>query len=103
MTDGQSVSLSWNKAPIWGLRPDLYYCQTITGLLMWNALSLTRGRVCRLPESDSEVISLLSVCTIYILHVIKCMFKQHTQSLSQSRLSTVDHALLLVAPATTAV
>jgi hypothetical protein len=27
-TDGQSASLSWNKAPIWGLRPDLYYCQT---------------------------------------------------------------------------
>jgi hypothetical protein len=26
-TDGQSASLSWNKAPIWGLRPDFYYCQ----------------------------------------------------------------------------
>jgi hypothetical protein len=25
-TDGQSASLSWNKAPIWGLRPDFYYC-----------------------------------------------------------------------------
>jgi hypothetical protein len=24
-TDGQSASLSWSKAPIWGLRPDLYY------------------------------------------------------------------------------
>jgi hypothetical protein len=23
-TDGQSASLSWNKAPIWDLRPDLY-------------------------------------------------------------------------------
>jgi hypothetical protein len=41
--DGQSASLSWNKAPIWDLRPDFYYCQTIAGLLMW-ALSLTRGR-----------------------------------------------------------
>jgi hypothetical protein len=29
----QSASLSWNKAPIWGLRPDLYYCQTVAGLL----------------------------------------------------------------------
>jgi hypothetical protein len=38
-TDGQSASLSWNKAPIWGLRPDFYYCQTIEGLLMWGALS----------------------------------------------------------------
>jgi hypothetical protein len=24
-TDGQSSSLSWCKAHIWGLRPDLYY------------------------------------------------------------------------------
>jgi hypothetical protein len=30
-TNGQSASLSWNKAPIWGLRPDLYYCQTVAG------------------------------------------------------------------------
>jgi hypothetical protein len=33
-TDGQSVSLSWNKAPIWSLRPDFYYCQTVAGLLV---------------------------------------------------------------------
>jgi hypothetical protein len=41
-TDGQSASLSWNKAPIWGLRPDLYYCHTIAGLLMWSVLSEER-------------------------------------------------------------
>jgi hypothetical protein len=40
---------------------------------MW-AHSLTRGRVCRLSESQSAVISLLSVCAIYILYVIKCMY-----------------------------
>jgi hypothetical protein len=38
-TDGQSASLSWNKALIWGLRPDFYYCQTVAGLLMWGAVS----------------------------------------------------------------
>jgi hypothetical protein len=38
-TDGQSVSLSWNKSSIWGLRPDFYYCQTVVGLLMWGVLS----------------------------------------------------------------
>jgi hypothetical protein len=38
-TDGQSASLSWNKAPIWGLRPDFYYCQTVAGLLIWDAVS----------------------------------------------------------------
>jgi hypothetical protein len=36
----QSASLSWNKAPIWGLKPDLYYCQTVAGLSTWGALSV---------------------------------------------------------------
>jgi hypothetical protein len=39
MTDGQPASLSWNKAPFWGLRPDLYYCLTVVGLLILGALS----------------------------------------------------------------
>jgi hypothetical protein len=39
MTDGQSASLSWNKAPIWGLHPDFYNCQTLARLLMWSVLS----------------------------------------------------------------
>jgi hypothetical protein len=38
-TDGQPARLCWNKAPIWGLRPDLYYCLTFAGLLVWGALS----------------------------------------------------------------
>jgi hypothetical protein len=38
-TDSQSTSLSWNKEPIWGLRPDSYYFQTVAYLLMWGALS----------------------------------------------------------------
>jgi hypothetical protein len=37
-TDSQSASLSWWQAPIWGLRPNFYYCQTVAGLLMWGAL-----------------------------------------------------------------
>jgi hypothetical protein len=41
-TDGQSASLSWCQAPILGLQPDLYYCQTVAGLLMWCALSNER-------------------------------------------------------------
>jgi hypothetical protein len=41
-TDGQPACLSWNKAPIWGLRPDFYYCLTVAGLLIWGALSNER-------------------------------------------------------------
>jgi hypothetical protein len=47
MTDGQSASLSWCQAPIWGPRPDFCYCQTVAGLLMWGALS-SEWTVCRL-------------------------------------------------------
>jgi hypothetical protein len=41
--DGQPASLSWNKAPIWGLRPDLDYCLTVAGLLVWGAHSDERS------------------------------------------------------------
>jgi hypothetical protein len=33
-TDCQPASLSWNKAPIWGLRPDLYYLCDSYGLVL---------------------------------------------------------------------
>jgi hypothetical protein len=35
----QSACLSWNKSPIWSLRPNFYSCWTVAGLLMWGALS----------------------------------------------------------------
>jgi hypothetical protein len=38
-TNGQPASLSWNKAPICGLRIDLYYYRTVADLLMWGTLS----------------------------------------------------------------
>jgi hypothetical protein len=43
-TDSQSASLSWNKAPIWGVRPHIYLSLTITALFLWMS-SQTRGRV----------------------------------------------------------
>jgi hypothetical protein len=61
----QSASLSWNKAPIWGLRPDLYYCQTVAGLLMWGALSDERTGLsfARLTVSSNKF-----VVSMYSLH-----------------------------------
>jgi hypothetical protein len=40
--DRRSVGQFINKAPIWGLRPDFHYCQTIAGLLIWGTLSDNR-------------------------------------------------------------
>jgi hypothetical protein len=70
-TDSQWASLSWSKAPIWALRPDLYYCQTVAGLLMLGALSDKRTGL--MFSRVTAEINLLSICTVYILHVIKGM------------------------------
>jgi hypothetical protein len=37
--DGQSASLSFRQAHIWGSRPDFYFYHTVAGLLKWGALS----------------------------------------------------------------
>jgi hypothetical protein len=65
-TDGQSASLSCNKAPIWGLRPDLYYCLTVACLLMWDALSDERTGLsfARVTVSSSK-----SDVNTYYLHI----------------------------------
>jgi hypothetical protein len=45
-TDGQSASLSWHKAPIWGLRPDLYYlCDSFGFVVMERSLWREDGSV----------------------------------------------------------
>jgi hypothetical protein len=53
-TDGQSASLSWNKAPFWGLRPDLNYCLTVAGLLIWGALSDCQSHIATDGQSVSK-------------------------------------------------
>jgi hypothetical protein len=64
-TDGQSASLSWNKASIWGLRPDIYYCQTVAGLLIWGALSDERTG---LSFASVTVSSIKPVFSMYNIH-----------------------------------
>jgi hypothetical protein len=48
MTDGQSASLSWNKALIWVLPPDFFITVRQMQVCWCGAFSLTRRRVCRL-------------------------------------------------------
>jgi hypothetical protein len=48
--DWQSVSMSWYRAPLWDLRPDIYLRSCI-----YLAPSLTRGRVCNLLCNHSIV------------------------------------------------
>jgi hypothetical protein len=52
--------------PIWGLRPDVYCCQTVAGLLLWGALSDERTG---LSFARVTVISInKSVVSMYSLH-----------------------------------
>jgi hypothetical protein len=65
-TDGQPASLSWDKAPIWGLRPDLYYLVTVTVLFLWGALSDERsGLSLPLPAQSFSGPSPLGLETIF--------------------------------------
>jgi hypothetical protein len=46
--DGQSASLSWCQASVWGSWPDFYDCQRQLRVSRCGTPSLTRGRVCSL-------------------------------------------------------
>jgi hypothetical protein len=57
---------------MWGLRPDLYFCQTVAGLLMWGALSdertglsfkIAAGRLS--PAQSFSSLSPLGLATIF--------------------------------------
>jgi hypothetical protein len=74
-TDGQSASLSWNEAPMWGLRQHIYYCQL--RVCRCGAVCLTRGRVCRLQL-------LLTLASAVILGSESCGTRDHVL-LSQIR------------------
>jgi hypothetical protein len=74
MTDGQSASPPWNKAPR-GLRPDFYYCQTIAGLLMWGAVSDERTglpfTICCWPSPAQSFLGLSPVGLVTIFYCLR--------------------------------
>jgi hypothetical protein len=67
LTVGQSVSMSWYRAPLWDLRPNITSCRNVA---VWNlrycfcgAPSLTRERVCNL-QCRAEPVTIL-YCLIW--------------------------------------
>jgi hypothetical protein len=70
-TDGQAASLSWSKAPIWGLRPDLYYLCDSYGLVLvgrplWREVGSVFWMCCwPLPAQSFSGPSPLGLATIF--------------------------------------
>jgi hypothetical protein len=66
-TDGQSASLSWNKAPICGLRPDFYYCGFVdVGRSLWREDRSVVYNCCwPSPEHSFSGPSVMGLVTIF--------------------------------------
>jgi hypothetical protein len=39
LTVSQSVSMSWYRAPLWDLQPDIISCRNVAVLYLWDTLS----------------------------------------------------------------
>jgi hypothetical protein len=61
VTDFQSATLSWFRAPIWGPWPDFYYCKTFVGFFLWGTLP-DKGWICNLLVQ--LLLSLVSAVTV---------------------------------------
>jgi hypothetical protein len=92
MTDGQLANLSWNKAPIWGLRPDLYYYMTVAGFLMWGALSDERMCMSFARVTVSSNKSVVSTYVQFTFYMLLNVYTIYTRPLSV-RVRTADHAI----------
>jgi hypothetical protein len=67
-TDGQSASLSWCQAPVWGLRPDFIFIVRQLRVCWCGAPSLMRGRVCLLLCKMYNIFTFYMLsCVIYSL------------------------------------
>jgi hypothetical protein len=106
-TDGQSVTLSWNKAPIWGLRPDFIAVRNTEYVgqlrVCWHgALSLTRGRVCRLQLllalASAVILGSVSLGTRDHIYCLSCwmLLYNHFARITQKTASIVKEVCLLI-------
>jgi hypothetical protein len=90
-TDGQSASLTWSKTPIWGLRPDFYYCQKVAGLLMWGALWREDGYVVYNYCWPSPAQSFLGPSSVGLPTIFYCLkFETSFSSPPTTRRATVE-------------
>jgi hypothetical protein len=87
-TDDQSASLSWKKEPMWGLIPDLYYCQIVAALLMCGALSdeRTGPSFARVKVSSNK--SVVSMCNLHFTCYWMYVYTTNARPLSVQQLSS---------------
>jgi hypothetical protein len=74
-TDGQSASLSWNKAFVWVLRPDFYYCQKVAGVLMWGAFLDEMTGLSFTTEQHSTAQSFSGPSPVGLVTIFYCLIR----------------------------
>jgi hypothetical protein len=77
---GQSV-LEWNTH-LGGLRPDLYYCQTIAALLMWGAVCDERTGLSFARFTVSSIKSVVSMYNLDFTCYLMYVYTTYTRPLS---------------------
>jgi hypothetical protein len=88
-TDVQPASLSWNKAPIWGYRPDLYYLYDSYGLPLmgrhlWREVGSVFCMCCwPLPAQSFSGPSPLGLETIFYCLTFETSFSSHKLTVSK--------------------
>jgi hypothetical protein len=87
-TDCQSGSLSWDRAPIWDLRPDLYYCMIFACFFKWDVLSDERTGLSLARVTDSCNKSVVCIL-IYRLHIIKYIYNIYKASVSSGSVQQI--------------
>jgi hypothetical protein len=89
-TDGQSASMSWNKAPIWNL-DQIFIIVRQLRVCLYGPLSLTRGRVYRLrfllALASAVILGSQSLCTrdhivAYLRHA-RTVTSKHAPTITQ--------------------
>jgi hypothetical protein len=94
--DDQSACLFWNKALIWRLRPDFYYCQTVAGLLIGRLLWREDGSVVynccwSSPAQSFSCPSPMGLMAIFYCHILDPNFSCLTDLGADHKENTASH------------
>jgi hypothetical protein len=76
LAKASSICTQQTRPLRWGLRPDFYYCQTVTGLSMWGALSDERTGLCYIAAAGTtQKTSVTCQTASSLVHYQRCEWR----------------------------